>query len=403
MKKLSLLKILSILIFLSFSIAFMTGCTDAYTKVEADTGVEKVDPKYRVYFEYFDTVSYIYSFSDDTEEEFEANHTAVAEVLNTYHKLFDIYFGYSGMNNLSTVNSQAGKSPVEVDPLLIEFLLYAKELYTLTNGKTNIAMGAVLSLWHDCREDAIEDPENARIPDAAALEEASNHCDINDLIIDKEAGTVYLADPDMRLDVGAIGKGYATEKAAEMLKERGVTSYVLNIGGNIRAIGEHPQKEHWTVGITNPDRKSDKGIICEKEIKDTSMVTSGNYERYYTVDGVNYHHIIDPDTLMPAAYFSSITVITENSGLADALSTALFCMSYEEGKALVESIDGVEVVWIDLEYNIVTDNNRVLVVIFAVTALIVAFGIIYGSKFIQKPKASAEDDGETDKHDSPME
>ena len=401
MKKLSLLKALILLILISFAVAFTAGCTGADTKVEADAGAEKADPKYRVYFEYFDTVSYIYSFSGDTDEEFEANHTAVAELLNTYHKLFDIYFGYSGMNNLSTVNSRAGKSPVEVDPLLIEFLLYAKELYTLTNGKTNIAMGAVLSLWHDCREDAIEDPENARVPDAAALEEASKHCDINDLIIDKEAGTVYLADPDMRLDVGAIGKGYATEKVAEMLKERGVTAYVLNIGGNIRAIGEKSPGESWTVGITNPDRSSDQGIICEKEIKDTSMVTSGNYERYYTVDGVNYHHIIDPDTLMPAAYFSSITVITENSGLADALSTALFCMSYDEGKALVESIDGVEVIWIDLQYNIVTDNNHVLTVIFAVTALIATFGIIWGSKFLNKPKATDTDDEEADNRDCP--
>lgn len=399
MKKRFFIKMFSLLLLLSVSVAFAAGCTD----IGGDTPVDEPKTKSRAYFEFFDTVSYVYSYSGDTDEEFEANHTAVADLLGKYHKLFDIYYGYSGINNLSTVNAQAGKSPVKVDPLLIEFLLYAKYVYNLTGGKTNIAMGAVLKLWHDCREDWAEDPENARIPDTAELEEASEHCDINDLIIDEEAGTVYLADPKMRLDVGAIGKGYATEKAAQMLIAKGVSSYVLNIGGNIRVIGEKVTGDSWIVGITNPDRKSDKGIICEKEIKDTSMVTSGNYERYYTVNGVNYHHIIDPDTLMPAEYFSSITVITENSGLADALSTALFCMSYEEGKALVESIDGVEVIWIDLKYNIVTDDNHVLIVIFAVTALIVAFGIIWGSKFLNKSKVTDADDEETEKHDSSKE
>jgi thiamine biosynthesis lipoprotein len=213
-------------------------------------------------------------------------------------------------------------------------------------------MGAVLSLWHECREDAKKDEPIYRIPTADELKEASKHCDINDLIIDEEAKTVYLRDPDMSLDVGAIGKGYATEKAAELLISRGVTSYVLNIGGNIRTIGEKPNGDGWMTGIVNPDRSSSDAYITKLTIKDTALVTSGNYERFHTVDGVNYHHIIDPDTLMPANYFSSISILTKDSALADALSTALFCMTYEDGLALVQSLEGVEVIWVDLEYNV---------------------------------------------------
>ncbi|MBQ7343556.1 MAG: FAD:protein FMN transferase [Clostridia bacterium] len=304
------------------------------------------------YYEYFDTVSVIFSYKGDSPEEFEKNHTAVAELLGEYHKLFDIYYEYSGINNIKTINKSAGISPVKVDERLIDFLLYCKEAYTLTEGKTNIAMGSVLKLWHDRREAAEEDPSSAEIPTESELNEASLHCNIDNLIIDKEAGTVYISDPYMSLDVGAIGKGYATERAAQMLISRGVSSYVLNIGGNIRAIGEKVTGDGWVTGITNPDKFSGESFVRKVSIKNTSLVTSGDYERYYYVDGVKYHHVIDPVTLMPSAYFTSVSIFTLDSGLADALSTALFCMSYEDGLELVESIGGVEVIWVDTEYNV---------------------------------------------------
>lgn len=342
-------KLVSILCCLSLLLISLASC-----KKDDDTPrVKEPETQYTIVWDLFDTKSIIYSYKGDSEAEFKSNCKDVETLLREYHKLFDIYYKYSGINNLKTVNDNAGVAPVEVDEKLIDFLLYAKEIYTLTGGMTNVAMGSVLKLWHDCREDASdEDHPVYRIPSSEALAEASEHCSIDDLIIDKEAGTVYLADPDMRLDVGALGKGYATEKAAQLLISRGVSSYVLNIGGNIRIIGEKVTGEGWVTGITNPDKSSDESIFTKINIKNTSLVTSGNYERFYTVDGVNYHHIIDPDTLMPANYFSSISIIAQNSALADALSTALFCMTYEEGLALVNSIGGIEVIWVDLEYNV---------------------------------------------------
>ena len=342
-------KIISAVCCLSILLTLLASCK----KGEDEPKVREPETQYTIYWDLFDTKSVIYSYKGDSKEEFEANHKAVAALLTEYHRLFDIYYKYSGINNLKTVNDKAGIAPVEVDEKLIDFLLYAKEIYTLTGGKTNIAMGSVLKLWHDCREDASdEDHPVYRVPSEEELTEAGKHCNIDNVIIDKEAGTVYLSDPYMRLDVGALGKGYATERAAQLLISRGVTSYVLNIGGNLRLIGEKVTGAGWVTGITNPDKSSEESIFTKVNIKSTSLVTSGNYERFYTVDGVDYHHIIDPDTLVPSAYFSSVSIITPDSALADALSTALFCMSYEEGLALVNSIGGVEVIWVDLEYNV---------------------------------------------------
>jgi thiamine biosynthesis lipoprotein len=136
---------------------------------------------------------------------------------------------------------------------------------------------------------------------------------------------------------------------------------VLNIGGNLRAIGEKVTGEGWVTGITNPDKTSADSFVCRVSIKDTSLVTSGDYERYYVVDGKKYHHIIDPKTLMPATYFSSVSIFTKDSALADALSTALFCMSYEDRRTLIESIGGVEVIWVYPDGKVVMTDGITLV------------------------------------------
>ena len=298
-----------------------------------------------VYFSYFDTVSYIYSYAEDSNKEFEARCEAVSEILGEYHRLFDIYHEYSGVPNLRTLNLNAGKEPIKVDEKLIDFLLYAKELYKTTHGEMNIMMGSVLQLWHECREKAEADPKNAHIPEKEALDDAALHTDISLLEIDEENGTVRIADPKAQIDVGALGKGYATERAAEYLRGDKADGYVLNIGGNIRIIGYKPDGSGWGTRIKDP--LDPERYVLTLDLADTSCVTSGDYERFFTVDGEKYHHVIDKDTLMPSTYFSSVSIITADSGLADALSTALFTMSYEDGAALVKELDGsVEVLWI---------------------------------------------------------
>ena len=325
-------KSLSCLCMILGLLVVLTGCPETVNKAE------KIEPKGMVYFSFFDTVSYVYCYADDTQKEFESRCGGVSDILEKYHHLFDIYYEYSGVTNLKTLNKNAGGEAMVVDRELIDFLLYAKELHERTNGEMNVMMGSVLKLWHDCRE------SGTRIPTEDELAEAKKHTDISNLEIDVENSTVRISDPNASIDVGALGKGYATEMAAKYLEKEGANSYVLNIGGNIRIIGHKPDGTGWKTGIKNPaDTTTFASYIT---IADTSCVTSGDYERYFVVDGQRYHHIIDKDTLMPAAYFSSVTVITKDSGLADALSTALFAMSYEDGLALVEKFGGVDVLWI---------------------------------------------------------
>ena len=328
--------IVSLLCCFALLVSALTACSGQAAKIE---------PRGKAYFEYFDTVSYIYSYAGDSAELFDQRCAEVSGILSRYHKLFDIYHEYSGVNNLRTINKNAGGDPVPVDAELIEFLLYARELYETTRGEMNVAMGSVLKIWHDHRTQASDDPAQASVPSMEALEEAQRYTDISLLEIDAENNTVCLADANAALDVGALGKGYATERAAEYLQQIGAEAYVLNIGGNIRIVGSKPDGSGWVTGLRDPN-STDGGLAVNLVLKDTACVTSGVYERFFTVNGVRYHHIIDPDTLFPADYFASLTIIAKDSALADALSTALFCMPYAEGLAMLEAMEGVDAVWI---------------------------------------------------------
>lgn len=304
--------------------------------------------KYKAYyFDYFDTATTIIGYAN-TQEEFDKICEDIKSQLNKYHRLFTIYNRYEGLNNLVTINDvDDGKhNVVTVNREIIDMLTFAKEMYQKTNGTVNIAMGSVLKIWHNYRNAGLDDPANAELPPMEKLKEASEHTNIDDLIIDTENNTVFIADPEMTLDVGAIAKGYAVERIAEYLESKGVTNFLLNVGGNVRTIGM-ADTEKWKVGIENPDTSNEeKPYIEYLEVAGESIVTSGSYQRFYVVNGENYHHIIDPETLMPGTKYRSVSVLTDNSGLGDAMSTTLFLMDYEEGKQLVESIENVEAMWV---------------------------------------------------------
>ena len=292
------------------------------------------------FLDVFDTVSMEIGYEAD-EDTFKSRYNDSHELLLKEHQLFDIYNDYDGINNIKTINDNAGKEPVKVDAKLIELLKWGKEIYTLTDGKLNIAYGAVLRLWHEKREIGMADPSKGELPDEEALKEAAKHTNIDDVIIDEEAGTVFLKDPEMSLDVGGIAKGYATEDAAKLIEGAGSDSFMLNLGGNLRAIGLKDNTEKWVCPVENPtyrDNRTGDQYAVVTYLEDASLVTSGDYERYYVVDGERYHHIVDPDTMYPAKYHRSVTILTHDSALADALSTALFCMSVDDGKALIKSI-----------------------------------------------------------------
>lgn len=287
----------------------------------------------------FDTVTTIVGRAE-SEEAFQEKAQRIHDELLYYHQLFDIYNSYEGMNNLKTVNDQAGIAPVVVDRAIIDLLIDSKEYYSLTNGRVNIAMGSVLSLWHDARSDGEDDPLNAYLPEEAKLLEASDHTSIDDIVIDFQASTVFLADPQMRLDVGAVAKGWSAQRVAESLE----SGLLISVGGNVCATGpKDAEGTPWVIGIDNPDGE---GYLHTVYVSQGSVVTSGDYQRWYIVGDTLYHHIIDPDTLYPARYWKSVTIVCEDSGLADALSTALFLLPYEEGLAVLHQCDA-EALWMD--------------------------------------------------------
>ena len=328
-----------------FFLLIFTGCTP---------GRAQEGPYTKTYMDLFDTFTTIIG-PGEGEDDFQKTAKGIHDELLIYHKLFDIYHDYPGVNNLKTVNDRAGIAPVEVDPVILELLNDCREYYALTSGRMNAAMGSVLSLWHDARSEGLEDPEHARLPDADALREAAKHVDWTTVELDEAASTVYITDANTKLDVGAIAKGWAVEKAAQ----NAPAGFLISVGGNVRVTGPKGEDTPWVIGIQDPDKDGVNRYTIS--VMSGSVVTSGDYQRTYTVDGVEYHHIIDPDTLMPAAHWSSVTVICADSGLADALSTALFLLPLEEGKALAAECDA-QALWITPDgEEYMTDGFRALI------------------------------------------
>ena len=300
----------------------LAGCTVAPT----------VNKQYTATFlTLFDTVTTIVGRAD-SEEEFSAVAQAVHDELLEYHQLFDIY--------------NAGISPVQVDGRILRLLSDCKEFYAATNGMVNVAMGSVLSLWHDARTEGLNDPLNARLPDTEDLKQAAAHTELDNVVLDEEASTIFFSDPYLKLDVGAIAKGWATQQVAQ----NAPAGLLISVGGNVCATG--PKDENgtpWVVGIQNVDGSED--YLHTLYVSDGCVVTSGDYQRTYMVDGKLYHHIIDPNTLSPSTLWRSVSVVCPDSGAADALSTALFLLPQAEGQALLEQYHA-EAMWVDGAGNI---------------------------------------------------
>lgn len=324
-------KFLSVLLLLSLLAFMLSGCGQAEKQVYQT-----------MFFDVFDTITTLRGY-DVSQEAFDKYAQQAHDALLEYHNLFDIYTDYTG--GLKQVNDNAGAAPVKVAEPVIALLKDCRDFYTRTDGRVNVAMGSVLSLWHDAREAGLNDPEHAALPDRTALEAAAEHVSFDTVEINEADSTVFLTDAAQSLDVGAVAKGWAAQRVSQLLPE----GYMLNVGGNVCTRGTKPDGSSWNVAVQSPNMGEDN--LCVVQLTGQSLVTSGDYQRSYTVDGKAYHHIIDPDTLMPSTYWRSVTILTEDSGVADALSTALFLLPLERGQELAKEF-GVEVMWVDADMNI---------------------------------------------------
>jgi thiamine biosynthesis lipoprotein len=293
-----------------------------------------------VYRGHFDTNVTFIAFAEKAHI-FNSASSAVRNVVETDGKLFDIYSNYEGINNLKTINDNAGIRPVEVDEAILDLLEFSIDMYELTNGTVNIAMGSVLRIWSEYREQGIS------LPPVELLNEHAAYTDINSIVIDRTQNTVFLKETGMSVDVGSIAKGFTAMRALDAAQSTGVESALINMGGDIAALGKPMDgRERWSVGIQNPFLDEERRNIMDTVyVNGMAIASSGNYERFYTVDGINYSHIIDPETLFPAVRFAHVTVVHKDAALAEAFSTALFIMSLSQGRELLEK-NGAEGMWI---------------------------------------------------------
>jgi len=247
-------------------------------------------------------------------------------------------------SDVSRVNAAAGKAPVTVDPLTIEILRIARTVSDQTGGKFDVTFGALSGLWkfdHD-QDGVVPNPRDvaARLPlvDYRALE------------IDPAARTAFLRQAGMRLHLGGIGKGFAVDRAAIMLRSHGINDFMIQSGGDLYVGGRRGDRA-WRGAIKDP--RSDQ-VFAAIDLSDETLSTSGDYERFFIRDGRRYHHILDPDLGQPARSCRSVTIVTDRAVMADGLSTGVFIMGPEAGMRLIEQLPGVEGV-------IVSATNEVLI------------------------------------------
>ncbi|MBS4462598.1 FAD:protein FMN transferase [Aerococcaceae bacterium zg-B36] len=244
------------------------------------------------------------------------------------------------------INQAAGKEAVKVAPETFEVIKKALEMSELSGGKFDITIGAVSNLWRIGSEDA-------RVPEQSEIDAGLQKIDYKKVTLDEKNQTVKLEEEGMTIELGGISKGYIGSGIVKYFAEAGITTAIVNLGGNVVVMGTSPANdEGWNVGVQDPDEVRG-AVVGSRRIKDYAIITSGIYERFLEKDGVKYHHILDPKTGYPLENdISGVTVFAPTSVDGDALSTTLFLFGIKEGIEFVEKLDGVEAVFIDKNHGV---------------------------------------------------
>ncbi len=329
----------------------LTGCSEKYEKCFAGFSGA------------FDTQIQMISYQKNRAE-FEEIEKFVKDRFVQLHQYYDIYHEYEGINNIRTINKNRGVAPVKVDKEIIDLLEFSKEWYEKSGGNLNVAMGSVLSVWHDVREEydslkgmipAEKINDMVKTPDIDLLKEKATHTDINRVEIDRENMTVFITDPEVQLDVGAVAKGFATEMISDELVAMGLDNFLISAGGNVKSYGSpKDDRKRWGVAIENPAVDENWQMIggsIDTAYFNTemSLVCSGGYQRYMVLNGRRYHHLIDPVTLYPEEIYQGVSILCEDSGMADALSTTVFMLQPQQALDLINSVDGAECVLVEID------------------------------------------------------
>ena len=253
-------------------------------------------------------------------------------------------------SEVSEINQAEGK-PVTVSPETAELISKGVEYGRLSNGRFDVTIAPASSLWNftDNTENTIPDPEK--------LDEAVSHIDYSCIQI--EGNTVTLTDPEARIDLGGIAKGYIADRLKEYLISEGIEHALIDLGGNMLTLGGRYDGTAFRIGIQRPFAETGT-VMAAVSVRDKSVVSSGDYERYFEKDGVVYHHILDPDTGYPVQNdLDQVTIISDESVDGDALSTTCFTLGLEEGMKLIRSLDGVEAVFVTKDGKLHTSSDEI--------------------------------------------
>ncbi len=284
----------------------------------------------------------------------------VEAIISDYHKLSDKYDNYDGVTNVKSINDSPTETHV-VDERLFDMIEFTLDHQSDVNNLFNIALGPVLQVWHDYRE--LADPfthTSTSIPTMEELNEKNQYTDSSKIILDDGNHTITMED-NMSIDLGGMSKGYISEVLVTYLDSLDLNSYLLNNGNsNISIGGTHPIRDHgkYILATTDPDGEKYPGYATILLGDGDQLVTSGDYQQYFIVDGTVYHHIINPLTLRPERHSRSVSIVIDgDAGLADLYSTAIFTMSIEDGIAFVDEMDGLEAIWYGMDGTIHFSEN----------------------------------------------
>ena len=269
----------------------------------------------------------------------EAAMSASTAGFSEIHRLEELLSTWIPTSELSRVNAAAGLEAVQVSGETLELVRRSIEIADLTDGGFNIAIGPAVEAWGVL--------DRQQIPSREQLERLMELLDVRDIRLNEKEGTLALAKRGMKIDVGGIGKGYAADRAIEAMQAAGATAGVVALSGDIKTFGRLPDGAKFPVGIQHPRREG--AVIAVIELQNEAISTAGDYERFFERDGVRYHHILDPRTLLPARECQSVTIIAKDGIWADGLDTGIFVMGPGRGMELVEHLEGVEAIIIDAE------------------------------------------------------
>ena len=251
---------------------------------------------------------------------------------------------YKEDSQTNLINENAGIKAVKVDLEVFNLIERCIGISRITQGAFDISYGSIdKSLWNF-------DKAMTQLPDAETALKMVHLIDYRNIILDQENTTVYLKQKEMRIGFGGIGKGYAAEMAKQILLNHNVESGIINASGDLSAWGLQPDGRKWTIGVADPDAPN--AAFSYMEISNKAVATSGNYEKFVTINGKKYSHTIDPKTGLPITGIKSVTIISGNAEFADAMATPIAVMGIKAGLFLIDQIA-------DLYCIIIDDNNKI--------------------------------------------